>query len=638
MSALKYRPEIEGLRGVAVLPVILFHMEPAWLPGGFLGVDVFFVISGYLITSIILRELQQGTFSFRNFWARRIRRILPAMLFVTTCTLTFTCLFVFRPYQQQIAKQSIAATFSLANVYFWKAAQQYWGTAAEQSPFLHAWSLSVEEQFYIVYPAAVWLVFRFRRTWLPGCIAAAVLASVVVFFRGLQTDPTATFYLLPTRAWELGAGCLLALSPTNAASATAPSRFAGSVGLGLLVASYSLFDTPGPASALSVASTALVIAFGSSGLCHAILTRRPLICVGKYSYSLYLWHWPVLVLADHIGIRWSGPTDRILLLSIICLLSWLTFIIIEERTRRRKGVVPAVMLATGVVAGAAYLLASTSRYYDSSQFNQSVWMHSFYNVHPNGSGIGSDARTHGIEIPKPEHTTDQFRQGGIVALRDQSTPQVVLLGDSHALMWAHVVNTVCEKHNVSAAFYAMSGRDPFCRIPPDGAQRNVSILAKSVAQEVDEQMLRWISIWKPRKIFISCFWERINEAQTEPLLDWLFAQNIEVYLIEDPPHLDMFDGQNALQVALWRGLKYNGQRQYWPVSRNKPNQTVHNLIGLHNNVKLISVYQHFLHDNEGLLVDGRECLYVDDDHLTSHGAMHAFSLIEAAVNGEIKQP
>lgn len=638
MSVIKYRPEIEGLRGIAVLPVILFHMEPAWLPGGFLGVDVFFVISGYLITSIILTELQQGTFKFRDFWARRIRRILPALLFVTSCSLTITFLFVFRPFQQQVAKQSLAAIFSAANVYFWNTAQQYWGPGAEQSPFLHAWSLSVEEQFYIVYPAAVSLVFRFRRRWLPGCIAVTVVASVAMFIRGLQTDPTATFYLLPTRAWELGAGCLLALLPTTAKTPKATQRLAASVGLGVLTACYILFDAPGFGSVLSVTSTALLLAFGGSGPCHTILACRPLVYTGRYSYSLYLWHWPVIVFADHLRFNWSGPTDRIFLLCIICLLSWLTFTLIEETTRRRKKIVPAVLTATGITAGAAFLLASNPRYYDFSPFNQSVWMHSFYNIHPNGSGDSSHARTHGIEIPKPEHPADQFRRGGIVVLRDQSTPQVVLLGDSHALMWAHVVNAVCKKHNVSTAFYAMSGRDPFCTIPPDGTHRNVSLLSTSIALEVDEQMLKWLSKWKPRMVLISCFWDRINEAQARPLLDWLTAQNTQVFLIEDPPHIDVFDGQSALQVAIWRGLKFNGERQYWPVSFKEPNRTVHYIAELRTDVKLIPVYHNYLRDHKGLLVDGRDCLYVDDDHLTSHGAMHAFSLIEAAVTGEIKQP
>ena len=152
MAQIGYRPEIDGLRAVAVIPVILFHMGLSWIPGGFIGVDVFFVISGFLITSIIKTELDQGGFSFSNFWARRVRRILPAMIFVSACTLAFAYVFVFLPEQQAIGKQALAALFSVANIYFWLSTGDYWGNASEESPFLHAWSLSVEEQFYLFFP------------------------------------------------------------------------------------------------------------------------------------------------------------------------------------------------------------------------------------------------------------------------------------------------------------------------------------------------------------------------------------------------------------------------------------------------------------------------------------------------------
>ena len=159
------------------------------MPGGFVGVDVFFVISGYLITSIIKKELHVGTFSFRGFWARRIRRILPALVFVTAVTLAISYAFVFRPDQQAIGKEALSALFSIANIYFWQSTGDYWGRAAEKSPFLHAWSLSVEEQFYLLFPIAMWLIVRLRSRWLQSLILYAVVSSLVLFLYGVEGLP-----------------------------------------------------------------------------------------------------------------------------------------------------------------------------------------------------------------------------------------------------------------------------------------------------------------------------------------------------------------------------------------------------------------------------------------------------------------
>ena len=309
MANVGYRLEIDGLRAVAVIPVILFHMGLSWIPGGFIGVDVFFVISGFLITSIIKKELDQGNFSFRDFWARRVRRILPAMIFVTAVTLAVTYFFVFRPDQQAIGKQALAALLSVANIYFWRSAGDYWGSEAEESPFLHAWSLSVEEQFYLFFPVVMWLIFRFRSQWLQGCILTATLGSLALFLWGLPEHRDATFYLLPTRVWELGTGCLLAVSLGHQSPRSSNFGIFAIAGLGMVIASYLFVDKLSAGLGLGVVGAAMIIAFGQTGLCNKLLSQRSVVHIGKISYSLYLWHWPVLVLAKHIGLNWPGISD-----------------------------------------------------------------------------------------------------------------------------------------------------------------------------------------------------------------------------------------------------------------------------------------------------------------------------------------
>lgn len=172
---MQYRPELDGLRAFAVVPVILFHMGFSWLSGGYIGVDVFFVISGFLIASILIREIGTDDFSMREFWSRRVRRILPAMLVVIAATLAVTYLFVFKGDHGPIGRQAMSALISITNIYFWKNAGDYWGEAEESSPFLHTSSLSVEEQFYLFFALAIWLIVGFRPAWLKGLMLLAIL-------------------------------------------------------------------------------------------------------------------------------------------------------------------------------------------------------------------------------------------------------------------------------------------------------------------------------------------------------------------------------------------------------------------------------------------------------------------------------
>lgn len=209
MEAIAYRPDIDGLRAVAIIPVILFHLGVGWLRGGYLGVDVFFVISGFLITSILLREMAAGQFSFRRFWSRRVRRILPALLLVTAATLAVTWAMVFPPDRPDIGRQAVATLLSFANFYFWRHANNYWGPQAEDSPFLHAWSLAVEEQFYILFPLYLFALNRWAPRW---------------FAWGVNGDRRAQF--LPVFVWVTCSTIGYVLPPADASLGVSHRRTA----------------------------------------------------------------------------------------------------------------------------------------------------------------------------------------------------------------------------------------------------------------------------------------------------------------------------------------------------------------------------------------------------------------------------
>jgi len=202
-SGLSYRGEIDGLRAVAVLPVILFHSGLQWMPGGYVGVDVFFVISGFLITSILVRELDAGKFSILNFYERRARRILPALFLVMAMTAVLGTILML-PYElRDFGRSMIAVLAFVSNFFFWRETD-YFATAAEQLPLLHTWSLSVEEQFYILFPLMLWLFWRYWRGGLIPVMVVVSLASLALAEIMVHRSPAAVFYLLPTRGWELG--------------------------------------------------------------------------------------------------------------------------------------------------------------------------------------------------------------------------------------------------------------------------------------------------------------------------------------------------------------------------------------------------------------------------------------------------
>ena len=283
-----YRPEIDGLRAVAVIPVVLFHLGFDWISCGYLGVDVFFVISGYLITQIIVSDLQAGTFSYTRFVSRRIRRIGPVLLAVVSAVLLVTYAGGLVYDFKFVAEQSISSLFFAANVYFWNFIGSYWGPTAEESVLLHTWSLSLEEQFYLVFPWWLVLIWRMGRTALVWSLALLMVGSVVAFIYATFEYPQAAFYLLPTRAWELLCGSLLAVLGTGRRDAR--WIFPG-FGIALIVFAYFLDFDQSTLTAnrfAAVIGSLMLLAFPGSGLVFKLLSWGPCVWIGKMSYSIYM--------------------------------------------------------------------------------------------------------------------------------------------------------------------------------------------------------------------------------------------------------------------------------------------------------------------------------------------------------------
>ncbi|MFZ9278264.1 MAG: acyltransferase family protein [Candidatus Limnocylindrus sp.] len=459
----EFRPDIEGLRGVAILLVLLFHAGLPWTPGGFVGVDVFFVISGFLITGKLWRESQQpGGLNIARFYAWRIRRLLPAAL-VAVAVISLVGLIVAAPLDRsELAADGAASALSIANMRF-IGSVDYFAATSSPSPFLHFWSLSVEEQFYLVWPALIvflsWRGGSARR--LFAVLLLGVVASFALSLWLTDASPSRAFYLLPTRVWQLGVGGLLAL-----AGVMGTSRRAGAIAwAGLAVVALAgvvlSAETPYPGlAALLPTAGAVALLYGGAAPSGPVrlLTAAPLRLLGKISYSLYLWHWPLLVLPLLFLERALTGVEIVVAVAAAIVVSWVSWRFVEQpfrygdRSRRatswsaiRAGVAGILSVAL-FTQGLAAALPST-----------------VVAVQPTPSPSGSPTASDGpIALPQDlapslasaRDDEERLRGDGCLAFERVTTPPecvygvkgstvtIALVGDSHASHWFPAIEAI----------------------------------------------------------------------------------------------------------------------------------------------------------------------------------------------------
>lgn len=325
-----YRPDIDGLRALAVSAVVLFHAGLTPLSGGFVGVDIFFVISGYLITLIILKDCQAERFSMIKFWERRVRRIIPALLAVILFCLSVGW-FLFMPDDlKNLGQQVLAQAAFSSNILFYLDAG-YFDAASDTKPLLHTWSLAVEEQFYLFFPLIFFLVWRFARKYLVPLLTLCFLASLGLSIYGADHHPSITFYMLPTRAWELLIGALIIFLPPVRLSSAFWRSALSFIALLALMAPFFFYTEkttfPGLTALLPCGATAFLIWLNQHNdtIVKKLLSLRPVVFVGLISYSWYLWHWPLIVFAKYYFYKGASPiiiTSVVITSFLIAIISW----------------------------------------------------------------------------------------------------------------------------------------------------------------------------------------------------------------------------------------------------------------------------------------------------------------------------
>lgn len=460
MSALAYRPDIDGLRAVAVLPVVFFHLGLSWAPGGFVGVDVFFVISGFLITTIIVREIGEDRFSLIGFYERRVRRIFPALFVVIAATLAAATL-IFMPADLAAAARSAAAATLFASnfLFYWEAG--YFDAAAYGKPLLHTWSLAVEEQFYIVTPLLLMALARFRARaafWIGGLTAASLALSVAT----TSAFPTAAYYLLPWRAWELGIGALLALGLGPRLERPLLREGAALAGIGLILGAVVLLDKatpfPGAAALAPTVGAALIIQAGRFGpsLVGRALSTAPAVWVGKLSYSLYLWHWPLIVGFVYWRMDMPSAGEAAAIFAAALALAWASLRFVERPFRRPSassggrwplflgaGAVMALLVGCG---GALWFLKGLPGRLPEEAARLAAFT--------------ADRDPKLRECVQDKTTPDDWAEPCVYGAAAAGPPKVALWGDSHASALIPALDAAAAKAGESVALFARFGCPP----------------------------------------------------------------------------------------------------------------------------------------------------------------------------------
>ncbi len=369
---MKYRSEIDGLRAVAVVPVILFHAGFELFSGGFIGVDIFFVISGYLITSIIVSEFERDKFSLLTFYERRARRILPALFFVLIACLPFAWMWLTPHDTKNFAKSLVAVSTFSYNILFWSKTG-YFATAAELKPLLHTWSLAVEEQYYIFYPLFMLLTWRLGLRWVLALLSAAFVISLGLGHWGALNIPNAAFFLLPTRTWELLIGVFAAFYLRNLVDfhqRIDPRVHQGlsALGLAMIACSVFVFDKgtliPGLPALVPTVGTALIILFATKGTwVNHLLSTKGFVGIGLISYSAYLWHQPLMVFARHRIPTEPSEWLMVLLCIATLVIAYISWRFVERPFRQKQVTSRRLVFSVGTVMAALIIVVGLAGYF-----------------------------------------------------------------------------------------------------------------------------------------------------------------------------------------------------------------------------------------------------------------------------------
>ncbi len=648
-----YRRDIDGLRAIAILAVVAYHAGLPGVTGGFVGVDVFFVLSGFLITSLIVAEANRtGSVSLSGFYARRIRRLFPAMfaMLLVTCVLGAFVLLPIFGQQQGLGKSAAATALYVSNYFFWLQSPGYFDASAELMPLLHTWSLAVEEQFYIVWPPIVIgaAVIARRAGWrletvLLAITTAALVASLAWCIRRTEVDPSAAFYLLPSRAWELATGAVTALClPAVTRSRPLAGTLCSAVGMIAVLAAivginqYTSF--PGYAATLPVAGTALVIIGGrlaERNPVQAVLSTGPFVTLGLLSYSWYLWHWPLLSLTRaYTLVPQDRPRD--LLVVLIALgLAWLSYRLVENPirygrpgpfSRDRWTLVAGVSLSVTLCVAAALLVMSAERASRRPEFEPLVRAKS--EKPPLRAFCHQDIPYSGLNPAAP-----------CIAGPPGRPPGILLWGDSHAEHFSPLMQAIAGSSGHATISRSFARCPPLARYPKRDRRDDAACAAftADVLSEIESLTSDGLEV-----VVLSGRWLRVlgapridlrHAAQAEgpdhlrqpelavqlsATVERLVALGLKVALVAPLPEMP-FD----VPACLAREPPHRCEvpRQAVDAQRSRVMALLHDIEKRDANVKVVDFIDQLCDEASCFASRDGIVLYADDNHLSVAGSL-----------------
>ncbi len=640
---MRYRPEIDGLRAISVLPVIMFHAGFTLFSGGFVGVDIFFVISGFLITSIIASEISQNNFTFLRFYERRARRILPALFFVIACCFPFAWLWTFPVQAKELSASVVSVVFFASNIFFWMK-DGYFSEASELRPLLHTWSLAVEEQYYLLFPPFLLLLWRYGRNRLFLIISILALGSLLLTELGWRFKPSANFFLAPTRAWELLAGSLCALFAFN--KQPLRNNFLSSFGLALIVFAILRYDnsTPFPSSyALApVMGACLILLFGNTGTAVAwLLSRQVLVALGLISYSAYLWHQPVFAFAR---IHSIFPPNSLTMASLACLsliLAFITWKYVESPFRSKRS---SFVRGTGAMFSVTAAFAVTFvciglAGYFTNGFPQRVPADAMISASAaNDIGAFREACLNGPTI-------DEVEPMGACHLGVKGAkPDFIVWGDSYAAAIADGIDRAAEQANRAGVVIGLHSCPPLLKAGgwwtqtaarcADFQQEMPSIIDKLGVKTVILHAA-WTALDKPQYIkSIDKDDEDGVAAFTSPLmktLNALSSRGVKIVIIGSPPTPGVSLPNALAKLALWGDRSEFNIRKSQYLYDNRSALKLFTSAAVKQYVKFIDLADQFCKSDRCDLSHGRVPLFFDAGHLTKSASLELSPFLARAI-------
>jgi peptidoglycan/LPS O-acetylase OafA/YrhL len=526
----KYRPDVDGLRAIAVLSVLLFHSGIAALSGGYVGVDVFFVISGFVIATKLVEEIEEGKFSIANFYVRRIRRILPAMVVTMLVSCVAALVFFLPDALYDFSRSVIATAIFVSNLFFWKNSG-YFESSALDRPLLHTWSLAIEEQFYIVIPIALFLVMAYARRWTFALFALATACSLALSVFLTDKAPTANFFVLPTRAWELLLGVLVALAPWTPISHRILRELIALAALalvGVAVLTYtSATPFPGLAAFVPTFATAVLIYLGKEGrttFVASALGLRPVVAIGLISYSLYLVHWPIIVFARYALLRDLQGWEIAAAVVTAFVLAYLSYRFVETPFRRPRRPVSRKRLFAGTAAVLGGLCAIGL---------VGVWTGGVRLLHP-AFAHPMEAEGQGPDLWLTQRcfleNQDPSAWAGDVCIRTKgASGNALLWGDSFAAQYIPGLLANQDKLTRNIVEYTFAG------CPPVLSYRSY---ARPGCQDFNARIFDMAARYHVDTVVLSARWDELRERGLQGLsdtIDQLQAKGLTVYVIGQSP-------------------------------------------------------------------------------------------------------